>query len=96
MNEPTPSDQEDFQQELDALRTLLQKNLQKLQQDPFLGTQVEFWMESAKFAKKNMEIWGEAGNAYKHQQAVERMRKVLDVLEQLIDQLNDGTGEGKP
>jgi hypothetical protein len=93
MNEPSPSDQEDFQQELEALRQLLQKNLQKLKQDPFLGTQVEFWMESAKFMETNIEIWEEAGNAYKHQQAMERMRKVLDILQQLIEQLNGQSGE---
>lgn len=95
MDNPPPSDHDDFQDELDSLRLILQKNLQKLKQDPFLGTQVEFWLESAKFMETNIEIWEEAGNTYKRQQATERMRKVLDVLQQLIDQLNEGSGDGK-
>ena len=51
MNEPPPSDQEDFQQELDAMRLILQKNLQKLKhhENPALGKQLDFWIESANF-----------------------------------------------
>lgn len=95
MDNPPPSDHDDFRDELDSLRLILQKNLQKLNQDPFLDTQVEFWLESAKFMETNIEIWEEAGNTHKRQQAMERMRKVLDVLQQLIDQLNEGSGDGK-
>ena len=93
MNDPSSSNPEDFQQELEALRAILRKNLKKLKLDPFLGTQVEFWMESAKFTETNIEIWEREGNQYQRQQALERMRKVLKVLQELIDQLNDGSGE---
>lgn len=98
MNEPPPSDQEDFQQELDALRLILQKNLQKLKhhENPALGKQLDFWIESAKFLKTEMEIWEKVGNVSKHEQAVERMRKVLGILQELIDHLNDGMGKGEP
>ena len=94
MDKPPPSDQDDFQQELEALRSILQKNLQKLKDDPFLGTQVEFWMESARFMEINLEIWENMGNTYKHEQAMERMRHVLEVLQQLIEQLNNDSGDG--
>jgi hypothetical protein len=43
----------------------------------------------------NIEIWDQAGNAYKEKQARERMRKVLGILQELINQMNDGTGDGR-
>jgi hypothetical protein len=95
MSEPPPSDADDFQQELDILRSLLKENLQRSKQDPFLGTQLEFWMESAKFLELNIKIWDQAGNLYKENEARERMRNVLDILQQLIKQMNDDTGDGK-
>ncbi len=95
MNEPPPSDQDDFQKELEILRSILKENLQRAKQDPFLGTQLEFWLESARFLELNIEIWDQAGNVYKENQARERMRKVLDILQQLIIQMNDGNGDGK-
>lgn len=61
--------------------------------DPLLGTQLEFWLESARFLELNIKIWDQAGNAYQENQARERMRKVLDILQQLIDRTNDGTGD---
>ena len=94
MNEPPLSDQDDFQEELEVLRSILKKNLHKLNEDPFLGTQLEFWMESARFLEINLEIWESVGNAYKHEQAMERMRHVLEVLQQLIDKLNHDSGDG--
>ena len=93
MNEPPPSDQDDFQEELEILRSILRKNMQKLDHDRFLGTQVEFWMESARFMETNIKIWEDTGNAYQHAQAVERMRKVLDILQELIRKLNEDSGE---
>ena len=95
MNEPHPSDPEDFEDELNVLRSILQEKLHQAKQDPLLGTQLEFWLESAKFLELNIEIWDQAGNAYKENQARERMRKVLDILQELINQVNDGTGDGK-
>jgi hypothetical protein len=95
MNESHPSDQDDFQKELEILRSLLQENLQRTKQDPLLGTQLEFWLESARFLELNIKIWDEAGDVYKENQARERMRKVLDTLQHLISQMNDGTGEEK-
>jgi hypothetical protein len=93
MNEPPPSDPDDFQQELEILRAILHENLQRGNLDRLLGTQLEFWLESAKFVELNIEIWDKAGNEYMGNQARERMRKVLDILQQLIDQLNDGRGD---
>ena len=95
MSNPPPSDPVDFQQELDILRSILKENLQRSKQDTLLGTQLEFWMESAKFWELNIKIWDQAGNTYKENEARERMRKVLDILQQLIDQMSDGTGDGK-
>jgi hypothetical protein len=89
----SPPDPEDFQQELEALRLILQKKLHKFEQDPFLDTRLEFWMESARFMENEIGIWKEAGNTYKRQQALERMRKVLDVLQELIELLNDQAGD---
>jgi hypothetical protein len=93
MSEPHLSDQDDFQKELEILRALLQENLQRAKQDPLLGTQLEFWLESARFMELNIEIWDQAGNVYMENQARERMRKVLDILQRLISQINRGTGE---
>jgi hypothetical protein len=92
-NEIPPSDQNDFQEELEALRLLLQSNMQKINQDPFLGTITEFWMESAKFMELNIELWERTERIDKRQEAVKRMRKVLDALQQIIDRLNDQSGE---
>ena len=86
MNAPPPSDQDDFQQQLEILRSLLDENL---------GSQVDFWLESARFWELNIEIWGKAGNAYEENQARKRMRKVLDVLLELINRMNDEMGDGK-
>ena len=91
---PPPTDPDEFQQELEILRAILRERLQEAKQDPLLGTQLEFWLESAKFLELNIEIWEEAGNAYKENEARERMRKVLNILQQLIDQMNDGEGDG--
>lgn len=95
MNEPPSSDTDDFRQELEILRSILQEKLQQAKQDPLLGPQLEFWLESAKFLELNIEIWGMAGNSYKENQARERMRKVIDILQELINQVNDGTGDEK-
>ena len=95
MNEPPLSDPEDFQQELDALRLILRDNLKHVRQDRMLGNQVEFWMESARFLETELQIWENAGNQYKRQQALERMRKVLDILQELIDRMNEDKGDGK-
>jgi hypothetical protein len=40
----------------------------------------------------NIEIWDQAGNANKENQARVRMRKVLDILQELINQMNEGRG----
>jgi hypothetical protein len=95
MNEPSSSDPDDFQKELEILRSILHENLQQAKQDPLLGTQVEFWLESAKFLELNIEIWDHAGNAYEENRARERMRRVLDILQQLVNQMNGGAGDGK-
>ena len=95
MNAPPPSDQDDFQQQLEILRSLLDENLKRGEQNPLLGSQVDFWLESARFWELNIEMWGKAGNAYEENQARKRMRKVLDVLLELINRMNDEMGDGK-
>ncbi len=96
MNEPSSSDQEDFQEQLEILRSILQKNLQQAKQDRLLGTQLEFWLESAKFLETDIEIWEHAGNMYQRNKAIEQMYKVLEILQQLIDSMNpNGTGDGQ-
>ena len=95
MNEPPPSNQDDFQKELDILQAILKENLQRAKEDPLLGPQMEFWLESAKFWELNIKIWDNAGNAYMENQARERMRKVLNILQQLINQMNDQVGDGE-
>lgn len=95
MNEPPPSEPDDFQKELEILRSILQENLQQAKQDPLLGTQVEFWLESAKFLELNIKIWGEEENEYHENQSRERMHKVLNILQELINKINDGKGNGK-
>jgi hypothetical protein len=92
---PSSTDPDDFQQELNVLRSILMEKLQQAKMDPLLGTQLEFWLESARFLELNIKIWDQAGNAYQENQARERMRKVLDILQQLIDRTNDGTGNEK-
>ncbi len=96
MHEPSPSDQEDFQEQLEILRSILKKNLERAKQDRLLGTQLEFWMESARFLETDIEIWEHAGNTYQRNKAVEQMYKVLEILQQLIDPMNhDGMGDGQ-
>jgi hypothetical protein len=95
MNKPTPSDEEDFQHEMDTLRLILQRNLQRLKQDPALGQRLDFWMESARFLETELEIWEQVGDDTKRDQAVEKMQKVLGILQELIDHLNDGLEDEK-
>jgi hypothetical protein len=61
MNEAPPSDPNDFQQELEILRSILRDNLHRAKEDPLLGTQLEFWLESAKFLELDIEIWARRG-----------------------------------
>lgn len=93
MKESPHSDPEDFERELEILRSIIRNNVQRLHQDPVLDKQLDFWMESARFLMAEMKIWGETGNEPKHDQAVARMQKVLAALQELIDRLND-EGEG--
>ena len=91
--EPDPSGPQDFEHELEMLREVIRRNLHRLSRDPLLGIKLDFWLESAQFTAMNLEIWEDAGNRYKYDVALERMQKVLDVLEKLIDQLGDEPGE---
>ena len=95
MNAPPPSDPDDFQQQLEILRSLLKENLKRGEQNPLLGSQVDFWLESARFLELNIEIWGRSGNAYEENQARKQMRKVLDILQELVNRMNDGMGDGE-
>jgi len=95
MNEPPSSDLDDFQRELEILRSILHENLQRAKKDPLLGTQVEFWLESARFLELDIKIWDQAGNKYQESQARERMRKVLDILQQLINKMDNGMEDGE-
>ena len=92
--DPVPSDPEDFEKELEILRAILRRNIQQLTQDPRLGKQLEFWMSSADFAFRTMEIWEEAGNQDRFDEAAQRMRQVLETLQRLIERLGDEPGEG--
>ena len=94
MNEPLPSDEEDFQEQLEILRTILKKNLDQTKQDRLLGTQLEFWLESVRFLETDIKIWEQAGNMDQRNKAIQQMRKVLDTLQQLVDLMDqDGMGE---
>ena len=95
MNEPPPSDPDDFQKELEILRSILQQKLQQTKLDPLTGTHLEFWLESARFLELNIELWDHVGNAYEENRARERMRKVLDILQQMIDLMNSGMEDGE-
>jgi Zn-dependent M32 family carboxypeptidase len=92
--DPAPSDPEDFEKELAVLRAILRRNLQRLNQDARLGKQLEFWMKSAEFAVTSMEVWEEAGDQDRFDEAEQRMKRVLETLQKLIEQLGDEPGEG--
>ena len=94
--DPAPSDPEDFEKELEVLRAILRRNVQRLNQDARLGKQLEFWMKSAEFAVTSMEIWEEAGNQDRFDEAAQRMKRVLETLQKLIEQLGDEPGEENP
>jgi Zn-dependent M32 family carboxypeptidase len=91
--DPAPSDPEDFEKELEILRAILQRRLHRLNEDARLGKQLDFWMKSAEFAVTSMEIWEEAGNQDRFDEAAQRMKKVLETLQKLIEQLGDEPGE---
>jgi hypothetical protein len=94
--DPAPFDLEDFEKELEVLRAILRRNTQRLNQDARLGRQLDFWMKSAEFAVTSMEIWDEAGNQDRFDEAAQRMKRVLETLQKLIEQLGDKPGEGNP
>lgn len=91
--DPALSDPEDFEKELEILRAILQRRLHRLNEDARLGKQLDFWMKSAEFAVTSMEIWEEAGNQDRFDEAAQRMKKVLETLQKLIEQLGDEPGE---
>ncbi|HJS17787.1 MAG TPA: hypothetical protein VJ785_03505 [Anaerolineales bacterium] len=95
MNESSPPDQEDLQRELEILRSIIRKNIARLGQDPLLGKQLDFWMESACFLTTEIRIWESVGNDTRYDLAVERMHKVLEILQELIEQLDDGSRDGE-
>ncbi len=53
-------------------------------------------MKSAEFAVTSMEIWEEAGNQDRFDEAAQRMKKVLETLQKLVEQLGDEPGEENP
>lgn len=94
--DPAPSDPEDFEKELEILRAILRRHLHRLNEDARLGKQLDFWMKSAEFAVTSMEIWEEAGNQDRFDEAAQRMKRVLETLQKLIEQLGDEPGEENP
>ena len=90
--DPAPSDPEDFEKELEILRAILHR----LNEDARLGKQLDFWMKSAEFAVTSMEIWEEAGNQDRLDEATHRMKRVLETLQKLIDQLGEEPGDKEP
>ncbi|MGE5462471.1 MAG: hypothetical protein ACM3PS_03895, partial [Syntrophothermus sp.] len=93
MNAASPSDEEDFQRELNALRSLLEENLKRADPDPFLGTQLQFWLESARFLEKYIEVWYFVGNLNKRDEAREKLRRVLYILLEVFIKLSNDSGE---
>jgi len=91
--DPIPSDPEDFENELEILRAILHSRLHRLNEDARLGKQLDFWMKSAEFAVTSMETWEAAGNQDRFDEAAQQMRKVLETLQKLIEQLGDEPGE---
>ncbi|HEX5839404.1 MAG TPA: hypothetical protein VFY26_16325 [Anaerolineales bacterium] len=92
----TPSDPEDFEQELEILRAILNRKLHRLNENARLGKQLEFWMKSAEFAVTSLETGEEAGNQDRFDEAAQGMKRVLETLQKLIEQLGDEPGEGYP
>jgi hypothetical protein len=94
--DPTHSDPEDFKQELEILRAILNRKLQRLNQDARLSKKLEFRMKSAEFTVANMEIREDAGNQDRFDEAAQKMKRVLETLQQLIDQLGEEPGDKEP
>lgn len=94
--DPAPTDPEDFEKELEILRAILHRRLHRLNEDARLGKQVDFWMKSAEFAVTSMEIWEEAGNQDRFDEAAQKMKSVLETLQKLIEQLGDEPAEENP
>ena len=94
--DPAPSDPEDFEKELEILRAILVRRLHRLNEDARLGKQLEFWMKSAEFAVTSMEIWKEAGDPDRLDESAHRMKRVLETLQKLIDQLGVEPGDKEP
>ena len=92
-SDPAPSDPVDFEKELEILRAILHRHLHRLSEDAKLGKQLEFWMKSAEFAVTSTEIWEEAGNQDRFDEAAQKMKNVLETLQTLIEQLGDEPGE---
>lgn len=58
-----------------------------------MGTQLQFWLESARFLEKDIEVWDDVGNLHKRDEAREKMRRVLDILQELISKMSNDSGE---
>jgi hypothetical protein len=91
MREPLiSSDHEDFQLELEILRSVIRRNVERLNQDPLLGKRLDFWMGSAQFMVRHLQILEGAGNpGVKYEQSMEQMQKVLHRLQKLVEELDD-------
>ena len=92
MRKPIRSDTQRFQRELDNYRTTLADLSKDGEIDPFVGKQISFWMESARFFISELEIWDKLGDKAKYYVAVKKVQKALDQVDELIFQLIEEEG----
>lgn len=78
-----------FQHELEKCRAIINKNNGSLENNPLLARQIDFWMESTRFLITELEIWDRLGKPPNYDATYNRLRKAMDYLYTLIEQLTE-------
>ena len=82
-------DPEKLQRELDAYRSTTVELAESRESNPFVDTQLRFWLESAWFFIAELDIWEKMKNVEKGEAALGRAQKALDHVNELLIQLTE-------
>lgn len=89
MNKDVQLNIERFDQELEGYRLLVIKNKEILKDNPWLDSQITFWMETTRFLIAEVQIWDQMGNSIKCEEVTVRVQKSLNRLFRLTEQIKN-------
>src|SRR5262245_920168 len=87
------ADVEKFRQELDTCRSIIVGLSKRRPTTSFLGKQLVFWMESARFLINELEIWDRLRDDAKYAATRHKLQKNLDYVNELVTQFIEEEGD---